>query len=152
MDLAEAIAIPNWKLGIATAEGKGHTSSAKAYESTTFPSLIRSHFLRKTVESCPRGYPNVAAFLDSDECFAMYRRFGFLQSRLLLDKQDELRELEEALDRVDRREANADPKRPMTRDLPREEVQSRRRLLSAIEEKFCSYGKRQPSLNVKFRD
>lgn len=151
MDLAETIAIPNWQLGFATTEAKDHSSSAKAYESTTFTRLIRSHFLSKTVESCPRGYPNVAAFLDSDECFAMYRRFGFLQSRLLLDKQDELRELEEALDRLDRREANVDPKRPMTRDLPREEVQSRRRLLSAIEEKFCSYGKRRSSPNAKCR-
>lgn len=91
------------------------------------------------MDSCPRGYPNLAAFLDSDECFSVYRRFGFLQSRLLLDKQDKLRELEEALDKLDKREAKADPKRTMTTDLPQKEVGPRRKLLAAIEVEFTSY-------------
>lgn len=92
------------------------------------------------MDSCPRGYPNLAAFLDSDECFSVYRRFGFLQSRLLLEKQSKLRELEGALDKLDRREAKADFKRPMTTDLPQTEVEPRRKLLAAIEAEFRSYG------------
>jgi hypothetical protein len=47
-----------------------------------------------TVQSCPRGYPALAAFFDSDESFMVYRRFGYIQSRLLLEKQDEMRALE----------------------------------------------------------
>lgn len=70
----------------------------------------------------------------------MYRRFGFLQSRLLLDKQDELRQLEKALDKLDKREAKKDVKRPMTRDLLDEDLKPRQHLLNVIEQKFCSYG------------
>ncbi|KAF2682955.1 hypothetical protein K458DRAFT_369079 [Lentithecium fluviatile CBS 122367] len=89
--------------------------------------------------SCPRGYPGLAAFLDSDECFSVYRRFGFLQSRLLLDKQDKLRELEEALDKLDKREEKASSKRPMTMDLPKQEIEPRQKLLATIEEQFTLY-------------
>lgn len=53
------------------------------------------------VDNCPEGYPRLAAFLDSDENFMLYRRFGFLQTRLLLNKQAELREYEKELDRLD---------------------------------------------------
>ena len=44
--------------------------------------------------------------MDSDDNFMIYRRFGYLYSRLLLDKQDELREIEENLDETDKRDAN----------------------------------------------
>jgi len=93
------------------------------------------------VDDCPVGFPNLAAFLDSDECFSVYRRFGFLQSRLLLDKQDKLRKLEEALDRLDKREAKADPRRPTTTDLLEKDVGPRQKLLATIEKEFTSYGK-----------
>lgn len=89
--------------------------------------------------SCPRGFPRLAAFLDSDECFMIYRRFGFLQSRLILEKQDELRELEEQLDSLDKREEEKSIRHPMTRDPPRDIMRPRKELLSTIEEKFCSY-------------
>lgn len=48
-----------------------------------------------------RGYPNLAAYQDSDEEFMLYRRFGYLQARVLLDKQDKLRQLERELDVFD---------------------------------------------------
>ena len=44
-------------------------------------------------------------FLDSDENFMIYRRFGYLYARLLLYKQDELRAFEKRLDRIDRKDA-----------------------------------------------
>jgi hypothetical protein len=93
------------------------------------------------VKSCPAGYPRLAAFLDSDDCFSVYRRFGFLQSRLLLNKQDKLRELEEALDGLDQQEAAADATRPKTRDIDEEYSERRERLLNAIEVEYTSYGK-----------
>lgn len=49
------------------------------------------------VEDYASGYPKLAAFFDSDDQFSVYRRFGYLHSRLLLYKQDELRELEDRL-------------------------------------------------------
>lgn len=48
------------------------------------------------------GYPRLATLLDSDEHLMQYRRFGFLQTRLLLYKQDELRTLEKELDAMDK--------------------------------------------------
>jgi uncharacterized protein YqgQ len=56
------------------------------------------------VEQCEHGYPYLATFLDSDENFMIYRRFGFLHARLLLQKQDELRMMEAELDRMDQRD------------------------------------------------
>jgi len=53
------------------------------------------------VEQCEHDYHYLATFLDSDENFMIYRRFGFLHARLLLQKQDELRMMEAELDRMD---------------------------------------------------
>ena len=69
----------------------------------------------------------------------IYRRFGFLQSRLLLNKQAELHELEKKLEKMDRIEAKKDQRWPRTRDLPVEVREPRAQLLSQIEEKFASY-------------
>jgi hypothetical protein len=76
--------------------------------------------LTPIVESCPKGYSSLAVFRDSDESFMVYRRFGFIPSRLLLEKQDKLRELERQLNFLDRREAKADPRRPLIRE-PKED-------------------------------
>ena len=43
----------------------------------------------------------MSVFMDSDEAFAMYRRFGSLHARVLLYKQDELRRLESDLRTMD---------------------------------------------------
>ncbi|KAF2162490.1 hypothetical protein M409DRAFT_27113 [Zasmidium cellare ATCC 36951] len=48
-----------------------------------------------------RGYPNLAAFHSNSENFMIYRRFGYLSARVLLEKQDQLRRLEEELDEFD---------------------------------------------------
>jgi hypothetical protein len=94
------------------------------------------------VESCPEGYPQTAAFLDCDENFMLYRRFGYLQSRILLHKQDELRALEERLDRLDQKD-NEDEKTKRflkSRDLDDKRNGPRKALLDTIETKFKEYG------------
>ena len=58
----------------------------------------------RKVHGGPNGCPKLATFLDSDDSFMIYRRFGFLQARLLLEKQDSLRVLEQRLDRLDKAE------------------------------------------------
>ena len=70
----------------------------------------------------------------------VYRRFGWLQSRLLLDKQDELRCLERTLDAMDQDDAGENPTRLVTRDLSKEEAAPRRDLLKQIEDKYREYG------------
>ena len=53
----------------------------------------------------PLGYPRVQSFLDSDDSFMMYRRFGRLHSSRLLHLQDELRKKEEELLQYDEKDA-----------------------------------------------
>lgn len=52
------------------------------------------------------GYPSLAAFLANDDRFLMCRRFKKLQARLILEKQDEMREVEEDLEAFDRADFN----------------------------------------------
>lgn len=92
------------------------------------------------VEDCPEGYPRLAAFLDSDENFMLYRRFGFLQSRLLLHKQDQLRELEKDLDRLDKVDQIQNPTLLKSREKDNAENGKREKLLSQVEDKFKEYG------------
>lgn len=92
------------------------------------------------MECCVRGYSRLAAFLDSDENFMIYRRFGYIQSRLLLEKQDELRMLEDKLDILDREMYNQRDGDVTTRDLPSDIAAPRKELIQRIEEAFCGYG------------
>ena len=90
----------------------------------------------------------MAAFQDSAENLMIYRRFGYLQSRLLLEKQNSLRILEEELDRLDMRMAKENPR--WLRDLhciPSDTAQSREDLLERIEKEFCGYGKQSKTLS-----
>jgi uncharacterized protein DUF6594 len=57
--------------------------------------------VHQLVENCPKGYPRTAAFLSSDPHFSVYRRFGYLHSRVLLDLQDQISILEIELDKRD---------------------------------------------------
>jgi hypothetical protein len=95
------------------------------------------------VRDSPKGYPSVATFLDSDESFMVYRRFGFVQARLLLEKQDDLRKLESKLDRYDKKlgqnPLTKDTLR--TRDLKPEAEIARKELMDKLENCFNEYGK-----------
>lgn len=62
---------------------------------------------KKSVDSRRLGYPKVAAFVDSDRDFAIFRSFGELYTRLLLHKQDELSVLQKELETLDSNEASA---------------------------------------------
>jgi len=70
----------------------------------------------RDLEKFPSGYPNLAAFADSHESFMVYRRFGYFQARVLLEKQDELRELEEQLDDIDHDDSKDDFDRLVRRE------------------------------------
>lgn len=87
--------------------------------------------------------------MDSDDNFMIYRRFGFLYSRVLLQKQDELREVEETLDEMDKKdstESNQSRRALQSRakDQKRTGVSghpTRQELLRSTEEKLYAYGK-----------
>lgn len=71
----------------------------------------------------------------------LYRRFGYLQSRLLLDKQAELNDLEERLDRMDKEVASGPRHADLTTRYWREEdAAARKELMDDIEARFCEYG------------
>lgn len=60
------------------------------------------------MDDYPKGYPHFAAFLDSDESFPNFRKFGRLMWRELLQLQNELTELQTQQDELDIKE-HADP-------------------------------------------
>ncbi|KAL2064190.1 hypothetical protein VTL71DRAFT_4684 [Oculimacula yallundae] len=64
----------------------------------------------RVLEGKHTGYRSLGTFLDSDENFMVYRRFGYLHSRTLLRKQDELRKLESELDDYDDYDTNNNEK------------------------------------------
>jgi hypothetical protein len=74
----------------------------------------------------------------------IYRRFGFLHARLLLQKQDELRIMEEDLDRMDYRDELTNRKTLQCRmeDVERQDQvvgETRQSLLSRVEDTLLRY-------------
>jgi hypothetical protein len=94
----------------------------------------------RPVEECPKGYPRLAAFLDIDENFMLYRRFGFLQARVLLYKQDELRAFETTLDKLDKGDEKNRPRMLLSREQDDADDDFRKKLMLEIEHKFKDYG------------
>jgi hypothetical protein len=94
----------------------------------------------------PNGYPKLARFLDSDDNFMVYRRFGFLQTRLLLETQDQLRVLEERLDKLDKSETVGDDNQDnlCSRDGDGGDQTERINLMASIRTVFQEYGLLQP--------
>lgn len=66
----------------------------------------------------------------------LYRRFGYLQCRLLLEKQDILRVLEQRLEAYDRMNVSTS----YTRSLSDDVLMPRQSLLAEIEHEYNAYG------------
>ncbi len=90
--------------------------------------------------------------MGSEDTFGIYRRFGFLYSRVLLSKQDELRRLEDDLDAMDHRDAHDSDKtrkclKSRAKDFARESIDgspTRKALLQNVESKLYDYGQCLP--------
>jgi len=106
------------------------------------PVLVAGACYAKTslVKQCPNGYPRLAAFLSSEENFMLYRKFSFLQSRLLLFKQDELRALERDLDNMDASDKHHAPDLLHSRERDDARSGRRKQLIEEISQKFQEYG------------
>ena len=100
---------------------------------------------RIVVEDHPEGYPQLTAFLNSDDNFLIARKYGFLRTRLLLYRQDELSVLEKGLldldndDKENRKKALQSRKHDEETDDDPET--SRMALMGKIDEKLKDYGK-----------
>ncbi|PQE28352.1 Peptidase C14 caspase domain protein [Rutstroemia sp. NJR-2017a BBW] len=97
-----------------------------------------------------RSYRSLSVFLNSDEEFRVYPRFGYLHTRLLLTKQHEIRELEAELDRMDEADEGAEDKRRARSrkfDVKLEQqelkanpaIRTRTKILEEIENKLKAY-------------
>lgn len=80
------------------------------------------------------GYPRWAAFQSSESCFSIYRSFDYLHSRVILSLQDELRNLEMKLKRLDDGEEDEDALKSNRAAGP-----ERSDLLAKIAEKLVRY-------------
>lgn len=95
----------------------------------------------RTLENNPNGFPRLATFQASDPNFGLYRSYSYLHSRILLDYQDEITELEKELDNCDWDDFDEDPERPKARLAgPDEEGErTRRTVLREIKTKLMEY-------------
>ncbi|KAI0111025.1 hypothetical protein F4776DRAFT_357952 [Hypoxylon sp. NC0597] len=57
----------------------------------------RPAIIKRTLDDYRHGYPHLGAFLALDQNYLIFRRFGYLQARVLLNIQDQLREYEDKL-------------------------------------------------------
>ena len=99
----------------------------------------------------------MSCFLDSDDSFMVYRRFGAVYSRLLLSKQDEMSRMEArllAMDKTDLADGNGHYLMSRLLDVEREdfpeawEGQSRVQLLEKMEKVALEYGMYCPTRDV----
>lgn len=102
----------------------------------------------RKLEDYPRGFPKLSCFLDSDDAFMVYRRFGPVYSRLLLSKQDEMSRMEAKLlawDKTDQAENNECYLMSRSEDVERDRIpeiwegQSRVTLLEKFEKLALEY-------------
>ncbi|KAH8696835.1 hypothetical protein GQ44DRAFT_694624 [Phaeosphaeriaceae sp. PMI808] len=91
------------------------------------------------IDDHPHGYPRFAAFMNSDENFLICRKFGFLHNRVLLYRQDELRELEQELLSTDKATNKTDEIILKCRTREERLASERRDLINKIDEKLVEY-------------
>lgn len=96
------------------------------------------------MEEYPEGYPRLAAFQSSQPSFSIYRSFDYLHSRVILNLQAELRNLEQELEILDDEDSTAEDLQQQTRLKSRgidllQANSERETLLSKISDKLLRY-------------
>jgi hypothetical protein len=114
-----------------------------SFKSTPDPVLV-SETRTRILENNPNGFPRLAAFQASDPNFGLYRSYSYLHSRILLDLQSEITELEDELDHIDWDENDEDEDRPKCRateaaEGETEDARTRRVVLREIKTKLMEY-------------
>ena len=97
----------------------------------------------------PSGYPKLAAAINCDPNFMIYRRFGYMRNRMLLYHQEGLALLERELDQLDAEDEAVDKRflGSRARDESRKEPR-RRRLFHRINEEMHIYGNISRGLKI----
>ncbi|CAD6575582.1 MAG: hypothetical protein ASARMPREDX12_007384 [Alectoria sarmentosa] len=99
--------------------------------------------LVQRVDDHPCGYPQLAAFVNSDENFLIARKYGFLRSRVLLYRQDELSVLERDLIKLDaddkKKRDFALQSRKRDEETDTDPMYSRKVLIQKIDDKLKEY-------------
>ncbi|MCJ1462368.1 hypothetical protein MMC07_000968 [Pseudocyphellaria aurata] len=101
----------------------------------------------RKLEDFPTGFPKLACFLNSDDAFMVYRRFGSIYSRLILRKQDEMSRIEallQGMDKTDEADGHVEYLMSHTVDEHRECIpaawpESRTELMNRLEKKALDY-------------
>lgn len=88
----------NWLL----ASGSKRQSSLRVSKVERINHSFADHKSHPIVDNHPIGYPQLVAFIKSDNNFLIARKYGFLRARVLLYRQDELSVLEKDLIAMDR--------------------------------------------------
>ncbi|KAF1948217.1 hypothetical protein CC80DRAFT_556530 [Byssothecium circinans] len=115
-----------------------------SFKSEPDPPSVTETKTRK-LENTPSGFPRLAAFQSSEANFSLYRSFSYLHSRILLDLQDELRELERELDDIDWDDFEDNPNRLKSRETDvnkaatEGDARNRRVILREIKDKLMEY-------------
>lgn len=106
------------------------------------------------MDNFPRGFPQLAAFVNSDDTFANFRRFGRLSARILLHIQNDLNDLEQKLDNLDKQDDQDDTMRLRLGGFEEFSGQDdeQRQLRNEIQKKYVEYGKSwEPNINIRSR-
>lgn len=93
------------------------------------------------VNDSPEGYPRLARFIAASEEHYVFRQFRYLQSRVLLYMQDELRSLETRLWRMDEYDMENRPDYLKSRESDDKYLGDRRKIIEEIHDKLSKYGK-----------
>ncbi|KAM0281480.1 hypothetical protein ACHAQH_003510 [Verticillium albo-atrum] len=94
---------------------------------------------RRGKSEAPPGYPRLARYMATAENLSVFRQFRYLQTRIMLQLQDELRELETLLYRLDERNSES-PGMLRSREYCDRKSQTRAQLLDRTRRKWMEYG------------
>ncbi|KAE8441481.1 hypothetical protein EG329_004905 [Mollisiaceae sp. DMI_Dod_QoI] len=95
----------------------------------------------KNINEYPTGLPRLAGFINSSDHNAVFRRFGRISARLLVQLEIDLTDLERELDNLDKKDASSPLVEPRLRGFERfpEDDGSQREVLEKIHKKICEY-------------
>ncbi|CZR51636.1 uncharacterized protein PAC_01513 [Phialocephala subalpina] len=126
--------------------GSGFTlQTASAQTGTQDQASPRDHgfnrMIYEDVDRYPKGWPRLAAFINSSDHNAVFRRFGRLSARLLLQLQVDLTDLEKELDDLDNKDAGNTDVEPRLRGYEKFPADdgAQREILGKIQKKICEY-------------
>lgn len=93
-----------------------------------------------TVNDAPEGYPRLARFIATSEDNYVFREFRYLQSRVLLHLQDDLRSWEARLWRMDEYDRVHRPFYLTSRETDDADSGKRGKMIGEIHERLLKYG------------